>query len=165
MLIWKTEWVNSVSFHLSFLATLAILHTGVLTPLWVSKMGLLGSFLGEYLIQTLIVLAFTVPYTLAIFGKFSWIALVSNILVLPACKPIMAFGAIAILMGIMSRVLGKLFFSFVWIFLWYVLFVASRLSEMAEPIEGNISLPVMFLIYGILAVSIFVLNVVRNGQR
>ena len=165
MLISKPEWINSISFHLSFLATLAIVYSGLLTPSGIDKLGMLGGFLKEFLIQTVVVLLFTLPYILSVFGQFSWISLVANLLVLPVCKAIMAFGATAIVVSIFSKTLGRLFFSFPWVLLWYVLVVSDRLIELSSPIQVKLSTSVMLLVYAILAMCLFVLNVVRNAKE
>gem|GEM_PF-5665310 len=165
MLAYKPAWVNSVSFHLSFLASLAIGYTGLQTPRWLQALGWLGGFLSEFLVQTITVLLFTTPYILAVFGQFSWIAIFSNILVLPVCKAIMAFGATAIVVGAVSRIVGKALFALPWVLLWYVLFVSDRLTGISEPIQVKLAMPSMFLVYAIIAVLLFILNVLKHAKE
>ena len=119
----------------------------------------------DYFVQTATVMLFTLPYTISVFGEFSWIAILSNMLVLPVCELIMSTGAIAIVGAIFSKWLGRLLFAFPWVVLWYATYVSDRLAFMIQPVNLTISTFGAVCIYAATAIGLFVLNVLRNGKK
>lgn len=157
-------WLNSVSFHLSFLATLAIGWSRLLVPKWLDEVPLVGNFAKEFFLQTVTVLMFTVPYTMHVFGEFTWIAILSNLLVLPVCKLIMSSGAIAICSAVVSEALGKAVFAFAWVVLWYVCFVSDRLAGFARPVKFSLSTAGLVCVYLLIALVLIGLNIARSEK-
>lgn len=165
MLMVFPRWIESVSFHLSFLATFAILNVDFFVPSFIEKIGKLGLFLKNYLFQTLVILLFTVPYTSFVFGKLIFISLISNILVLPFVGDIMGIGLLAITASCLSRRLGELFFAVEWVPLWYVVVVSDWLSGISRPVDCKISLFALISVYLLLLLFMFINNCRRSKKH
>jgi competence protein ComEC len=103
--IFKWEWITSVSFQLSFGATLGIILWGSGPPQKIShsSLGSLRRMLKEELRLTGAASIFTVPIIYLYFKEISLIAPLANILVSFAMPPIM-------IMGFLTSFLGKVHF-------------------------------------------------------
>lgn len=152
------RWTQSVSFHLSFLATFAIFVSDVFVPRFVEKLGIVGGFLKEYLFQTLSVLLFTMPYSAAIFGEISGVSLLSNLAILPVVEDIMALGTIGILGSFVSEKLGKILFGLAWAPLWYLVRATDFLAGISRVRKVCLSLLGSVTVYGLLLLFVFVLK-------
>lgn len=97
--------VYDVGFQLSFLATAGmIFFTDKLEKyfLWVPKRFLLR----ENLVITLSAQIFTAPLILLYFGRFSWVSIFANLLVLPFIPFAMLFGFLAVILSFFSSGFG-----------------------------------------------------------
>lgn len=134
LLVW------SVSFQLSFAATLALI---VLEPVlarnvrsWItSRVG--GDraarwtrLLRDILLTTVAAQIATLPIIYAHFEEVSIISLLANILVLPVQPAIMLFGSIATFLGGLWRPIGSVAAWLVWPFLRYSIIVVQRLAQL-----------------------------------
>jgi len=122
-------WIESLSFHLSFLATFAIINSDAFVPGFVEKTGKLGTFFKEYFFQSLSVIFFTFPYISAVFGRLSILAPLANLLVLPMVEDITILGILAIVLSFLSKGLGVLFFGIEWVMLFYIAGACDLLSK------------------------------------
>ncbi len=135
------------SFHLSFLATLAIIF---LTRLVYSKIRLKEGFLKEILATTISAQMATIPYILFMTSKISVYSLISNILVLP-------FVPVAMFLGFLVAFLAYIPFIgistafLLHIILKYFIFVANSIGKIPySSVEISFGKLQMFICYFLL---------------
>lgn len=117
-----------VGFQLSFLATLGLIYfTPVLEKVlyWMPE----KLSIRESLTTTLSAIVFTTPIILYNFERFSIIAPIANLLILPAIPLSMLVGFIGIVFGIISIFLGQIFSWITWITLSYIIIVIKYLAK------------------------------------
>ena len=105
--IFKFEWIETVSFQLSFGATLGIMLFGNVPKREVR--GLIASsiyYLEQELRPTLAAQIFTTPIIFWYFREISLVAPVANIVVSFAIPPLMVFGLLTAMLGKIHFVLG-----------------------------------------------------------
>lgn len=85
-----------LSFQLSFLATLGLI---MIVPFWQKYFSKLPPFLSEGLAVTLAAQVFTTPLIISVFGRFSLISPLANILFLPLIPLIMLFSFVGVLVS------------------------------------------------------------------
>lgn len=149
-----------VSFHLSFLATFAILY---LVPIFDNykffqkdESGLLIKNIFEILKITLAVQIFVSPYIMFIFGKISIFGFIANILVLPIIPLLMLLGVIIILFSFIFSPIA-VFFSYIsFIFSKYIFEIANEISKIyiSNP-EIHISAFFMAIMYIVIFLFIY----------
>lgn len=112
------------AFQLSFMATLGLVLFA--DPLQCGFQHLAGrvfssaraerltGFVGEYVLVTLAAQITTLPVIAAHFGRVSWVALISNPLVLPAQPALMILAGLAAIAGLIWLPLGKALSMLVW---------------------------------------------------
>ena len=124
LLIIAPEWVFSISFQLSFLATLGIILLVKSSPQkardWRQE---LRADLVLNLKTTLAAQFFTVPVVFFNFRTISLVAPLTNILIAPMIVPIMISGFILSLAGVVNASLAHLMSLVVWVPLTYLIFV------------------------------------------
>lgn len=111
--IFKWEWMSSVSFHLSFFATLGIIlctrknnltdHSQKSSSVWEK----LKEYITSDVYTSLSAQIFTVPIIFWKFKEISVIALFSNIAVSCIVGPLMVIGACASILGSINPTIGK----------------------------------------------------------
>ena len=79
----------------------------------------------DVLIMTVAVQVMTLGITMATFGKISLVAVLTNLLVLPAQSFVMLFGGLALVLGLTIRPLGVVFAWLAWVFLAYTTLVVE----------------------------------------
>ena len=117
------------SFQLSFLATLGLVY---LAPRfnkynWFSRLPNFWSF-RDNLAATLSAQIMTLPIILFGFGRFSLIAVLANVLILPVIPSTMLFGFLAGLTGFVSLKIAAIFIFPAWLMLSYQIWVVKILS-------------------------------------
>ncbi len=122
VLIWDA------GFQLSFLATLGLIY---LSPYMSKVLKWLPNPIGikDSLVTTLSAIVFTSPLILWQFGRFSVIAPLANLLVLPLIPLLMLFGFMAVIFGLIWLPLGQLAAWPVWLGLTYILKISSVLAS------------------------------------
>lgn len=128
MVLWNPLiFLYDVGFQMSFLATVGVVY---LAPRMLKYFHRVTGFCGirEALVLTLAAQIMTLPVVLWNFGRFSLIAPVANILVLPLIPPVMIFGFLSIFFGKFVGFFGYLilkliialveFFSSFWFAVW-----------------------------------------------
>ena len=159
-----------VSFQLSFAATLGImlyaepLTTGLINILAQvfprNKIERLAGPLSAYFVLTLAAQVTTLPLMAYYFKRVSLTALLVNPLILPAQPPLMVFGGLAVLTGLVFQPIGQLFAWAAWPFTAYTIRVVEWFAAIPHgsiPI-GQVALPFILLFYVILFAITFARN-------
>ena len=115
------------SFQLSFLATLGLVYLAPHFNKWFSRLPNFLSFRAN-LAATLSAQIMTLPIILFGFGRFSLIAVLANVLILPVIPLTMLFGFLAGLMGFLSLKIAAIFILPAWLMLSYQIWVVKILS-------------------------------------
>lgn len=125
LLLYRPQWLFSLSFQLSFAASLGIILCGdgfkrlfVFVP----------SIVREDTAATFAAQFFTLPLLYLRVGAVSWAGFVTNPLVLWAIVPIMYIGAIAVFLSFISVTLGQIAILPVWFLLDLLVFVTRQVS-------------------------------------
>jgi len=120
--------VFDAGFQLSFLATIGLIYVN---PILQRCTRALPDCAGmkEALVTTLSAMTTTTPLILFQFGRFSLVAPLANILILPAIPITMALGFAAGVVGIFSASVGSVVAWPAWLFLEYMIRVAELLSS------------------------------------
>ncbi|MBI4919773.1 ComEC/Rec2 family competence protein [Candidatus Azambacteria bacterium] len=116
-------------FQLSFLATLGLVY---LAPHFASRFSRLPNFLSfrDNLAATLSARVATLPVVLFSFNRFSLIAILANVLILPAVPFTMLFGFLAGLTGFISVKIASIFIFPAWLALSYQIWIVKILSSL-----------------------------------
>lgn len=120
--------IYDAGFQLSFLATIGLVY---LNPKISERFKRLPSFLQikESVLTTTSAIIFTTPLIIYQFGRFSILALPTNLLVLPVIPLSMALGFGALIFGLIWLPLGQAFAWLVWLILSYVIKITLFFSE------------------------------------
>jgi len=120
--------VFDAGFQLSFLATMGIVYINPVLQKFAKKWpGVFG--LKEVLITTLSAIIMTTPLILYQFGRFSVVAPVANLLIVPLVSVVMAMGFITGLLGLVSAAAGSVVGWGAWAVLEYIILAAEFLSS------------------------------------
>lgn len=117
-----------VGFQLSFAALLGIVYIVPLIDryfLWLPK------FFREYFLATLSAQVFTLPILMFNFGQLSLVAIIANILVLPAVPITMLFGFLTGLAALIWTKLALPFTAITWLLLTYITKVIGFFSSLS----------------------------------
>lgn len=113
--------LHDPSFHMSFLAFVGLIYvTPVLEALFKRS---------NFIIETLSVQIFVLPYILWMNGRVSLLLLVSNVLTVPIIPFIMGLGFIVTMLGMMTYPLGAMLAYPVKLGLSYVILVADKVAS------------------------------------
>lgn len=127
----KAEWLTSVSFQLSFGATLGIMLWGSVQPKNVrGTLSRMLYFLENELKPTFAAQIFTTPIILWYFREFSLIAPAANLVVSAVIPPLMVFGLITVLLGYIDPMLGVIPAYVTYAFLHYIVMSIYLMSRM-----------------------------------
>lgn len=143
-------------FQLSFLATIGLVY---LSPKLEKFFKWLPTVfeLRASLVATLSAIILTTPLILFQFGRFSIIAPLVNILILPAIPVAMALGFITGLLALIWLPLGQIFGWIVWTILSYIIFIVETFAKIdfASFEIGSISWLWLVIGYGFLGFVLF----------
>ena len=142
----------NLGFELTFLATMGIFFVApiiekyfarFMPPLW---------GLREAVAATLGAIIMTEPLILHIFGRFSVVALLTNMAVTPLVPLAMLLGFITGFAGIVLPVLGQLLGAIAWLVLSYIINVTEWFASLpfASLNVPKLSLPIMLISYALL---------------
>ena len=120
--------VYDVGFQLSFLATLGIVYFSPILKKRFCEKDFLG--LKEIFFTSLSAMITTMPIILYSFGKFSLLAIISNVLVLPFVAIVLFIGLLGIFISFLSIFLAKIIMLPVMLFFTYFMFVVEHLSKL-----------------------------------
>lgn len=132
MLIIEPSWGGEISFQLSFLATLGIILANKVVEREQSKRlsRQLIFIFKENLVMTLSAQLFTLPVIVYHFERISLISPIANLLIAWSIQPIMIFGMITSLLGIIWLPLAYIPAIISWVFLTYFVKVVEILSSL-----------------------------------
>ncbi len=127
-------------FQLSFAATLGLIlfappiqagfRRVLARRLPVKRAPQASGFLANALIVTLAAQVLTLPLIVYYFGRLSLIALLTNLLILPAQPPIMAGGMATMILGLIWEPLGRVLAVIPWLFLTYTTVVVRLAASL-----------------------------------
>jgi len=150
-------------FQLSFAATIGLIF---LSPIFEKYFEKWPSVFGvkESLTSTISAIILTAPLILYTFGRVSLVAPIANILILPVIPLAMAFGFVAVILGLINLGAGQIFGWLVWLVLSYIIKVAEFLSKIswASLDIGRINWSVLVLFYLAIGFFIYYSTKVRN---
>jgi len=129
MLLWNPKYLwYDAGFQLSFLAVLGLTETGNILKAWLRNVPeALG--IRDGLAMTLSAQVFAVPWIIGLFGTFSLISPVANILVAPLIPLSMLTGTLAVLGSWIWFPLGQLFGYVTWLFLTIIIVICDYLAS------------------------------------
>lgn len=104
MLLFNPNWILSISFQLSFLATLGLV---VMAPIITPKLSLVPKVLRGDLATTISAQALTFPVIAATFGQVSLVGVLANVMVLWTIPLVMISGFMALMVSFISETLGS----------------------------------------------------------
>lgn len=105
MLFYNPNWLLSISFQLSFLATLGVV---VISPLVIDYLKFIPNLLRQDLGVTLSAQALVLPVIAYNFNQLSLVGVLANLLILWTIPIVMASGLISLVIGLFSTFLGQI---------------------------------------------------------
>lgn len=140
--------IYDIGFQLSFLAILGLLY---LEPIFEKWLRARDSLLKKLISQTLAAQVFCFPILIFNFGKFSIIAPVSNILVLPLLPFLTGVGFLFLILGTLLSSIALPLSFILYPFLSWIVKVVNLFSSLPFSAVGlNLPLPLLLLFYFIL---------------
>lgn len=145
--------IYDASFHLSFLATFAILYFVPILEKYSffkkeQNINIIKKNILEVFKITLSVQIFVIPYIIFTFNEISIFGLISNILVLPFVPIIMLLAFLIIIFYFIFAPISILFSYISFVFSKYIFLISELISSISfSKIEINISVLFMILIY------------------
>lgn len=155
MLIWNPLYLwYDAGFQLSFAAVLGLMEIGPHLErycIWLPK----RYAIRESMQMTLSAQIATLPLSLMLFGRFSLIAPLANILAAPAIPLAMLIGTLGVFLSLLSKTLGLVSMYIAWLLLEWIIQMATLLSTLHYA-SVSITLPGvwMFALYLALAMLI-----------
>ena len=151
-----------VGFQLSFAATLGLMLYATPLSQWAQSQlnrffqrpiaERLMALLSEAVLVTLAAQILTVPLMVAYFDQVSLVSLVANILILPAQPPVMTWGGLATLVGLLFPAGGQLLAWVAWLFLSYTIFWVRLLADLPlAAVTVQLSPAGLIAIYAVIA--------------
>lgn len=154
--------VFDAGFQLSFLATMGLVY---INPILQNYTKAWGEWLGvkEVLVTTMSAIIMTTPLILYQFGRFSVVAPLANILIVPLVPLVMAVGFLVGMVGLVSTTLGQILGWGAWLVLQYIISAAEWLSSWpwASLELGGFHWVLMVAMYGLIAWIIFRVSSVK----
>lgn len=120
MLIFNPNWLLSISFQLSFLATVGVV---VVAPILITRLKFIPSIIKEDFGVSVAAFLMTLPIIAINFHRISLLGVLVNIFVLWTVPIIMISGAVAMLTFLVNPFLGSLLALFPGIFLTYFVYI------------------------------------------
>lgn len=129
-----------MGFRLSFLSTAGLLF---LRPLFLlkTKTVISKSLVGEDLITTICAQIATLPIIIGSFGKYSALSIITNVFVLWTIPPLMIFGSLALILGLIFYPLGLIFIYLCLPLLWYFEKIVVFISSLPAVFSLNSGIP------------------------
>ncbi len=154
--------VFDLGFELTFLATAGLFF---LTPIietrmakWLPRLwglrGVLATSLGALIATT--------PIILHVFGRFSIVALITNILVVPVVPLVMLLGLITGIVGMVLPPLASFIGAFTWIILQYIIGVTEWFATLPY---AAVNFPKMSLLFMLTIYAVMLIVVIKYHQK
>jgi len=120
--------VFDAGFQLSFLATIGLVYLSPILKKFFTWLP--NKFeIQQSMVATLSAIIFTTPLILYQFGRFSIVAPLVNVLILPAIPVAMGLGFITGLLALIWQPLGQIFGWIVWVILSYIIFIVETFAK------------------------------------
>jgi len=143
-------------FQLSFLATIGLVY---LSPKLEKYFRKFPNYFGfrENLVATLSAIIMTTPFMMYQFGRFSIVAPLVNVLILPMIPVAMGVGFIVGILGMICFLFGQMAGWFAWAILSYVIFVVETMAKLnwASIEIGQIHWLWLLIFYGLINLILF----------
>lgn len=162
MLIYNPNWLLSVSFQLSFLATIGVV---ILAPEIINRFGFIPNLIKQDLAVSLAAQIMTLPVIAFQFHQISLVGILTNSLILFTIPIIMVSGSVAIFVSLINLTLGQLLTVIPAIFLTYFIYIVELFNtKWASIYMGKISW-LVWLGYYILILATFIFLKQINGRK
>lgn len=162
MLIYNPNWLLSVSFQLSFAATIGVM---IIAPVLASYLKKFPDVIKADFAMTVCAQIMTMPIIAANFHQFSTIGLLSNILLLWTVPYIMVLGALSILVSLINLGLGQITAIFSGVLLTYFVYIVEFTSSALQSIYVP-KLPIVIWIgYYIFVLGMYIHLKNKNNSR
>ncbi|MBI1812750.1 ComEC family competence protein [Candidatus Peregrinibacteria bacterium] len=166
MLAWNPLqlWYDA-GFQLSFLALIGVME---LQPILNDCLKKVPAFAGirDVLIMTIAAQLIASPWIVFLFGQFSLIAPLANLLAAPVVPLAMLFGTVSVIAGMVSTILGQMIAAIGWVFLGWIVETPMLLSQipMAALKLRHVATIGIVLYYGGLVCVIVAVRRRRKGE-
>jgi competence protein ComEC len=130
VLIFKVDWLKSISFQLSYGATLGIILFGNIKLRGKTLLDKIRYDISKEIKPSLAAQVFTAPLIFYYFKQVSLISPISNLLVSPLIAPLMIFGFITAIFGKINIYLGVIPSYICYGILSYIIFIIEFLSKL-----------------------------------
>lgn len=151
MLVFNPNWMLSISFQLSFLATIGVV---MVAPVFIERFKFLPNIIKEDFSVSLAAFLMTLPVIAVNFHRISLIGVLVNVFVLWTVPAVMISGALAIIVFLISPVLGSILAFFPGILLTYFVYIIDFFNFQGASIYIPNFSPVIWAGYFILLFSI-----------
>ncbi len=147
--------IIDLGFQFSFLAVAGLIYFQAILE---KILKFLPSFLGirENLSTTFAAQIFTLPWLVFKLGTLSIIAPLVNLLILPLSAPMIIFGLLAVLVGMILPLAGTIIFWLNWLFIGYFVFLVETLTKIKYSYLMINNFPVWLLILIYLSVFLVI---------
>ena len=159
--------LHDSSFHLSLIATFAVINFSPIVSGWLGRMKMPDGVLREITAVTVATQTFVLPLLFYFSGEVSPVALAANLYALPVVPIAMFLGSLTVVIGLASAIVAAPLAFFSYAALSWIIFVAHIFSKFPMVSIGSrppIFLIVFFYLAVILAV-IFRIEVKRSRQK
>ncbi len=166
MCLFNTQILWSISFQLSFGATLGLILFADFLLEWFQiivmkfiseeKTKILSTWVGEYFLFTIAAQLTTFPILAYHFQRFSLSSLLANILILPAQPLVMILGGLMTIAGMVLIPVGKILSWFAWPLLAYSIRMTEWMSSIPRGVVEFTSFPLwgVFICYGVMVIFV-----------
>lgn len=152
MLIYEPNWLTSISFQLSVLATVAVI---ILAPEVIKRVQFLPEIIKEGLAVSVCAQALTMPIIAANFYQISLIGVFVNALVLWTIPYIMITGALSLAIGMMNQTLGQIAALVPGIALTYFVYIVNLFNSYFGSLTVGVISPLVWVGYYLLILGIY----------
>lgn len=159
MLIFNPNWLLSISFQLSFVATFGV---AVAAPEIIKLVKFLPNVLKQDLLVSLSAQLLTVPIIAANFGTFSILGVLSNTFLLWTVAPIMVLGTLSLMVSLISPILGHLLSLLPNVFLTYFIYIVMLFNQSWGSISVEKLPMVVWIGYYVFLIGVFWMIKSRN---
>lgn len=162
MLVYNPNWLLSLSFQLSFLATVGVV---IVAPVLIERLKFIPTIIKEDFGVSMAAFLMTLPIIAINFHRISLIGVLVNVFVLWTVPIIMVSGALSLLTFLINPLLGGVLAIFPGIFLTYFKYVIEFFNfEGASIYLPNFS-PIVWLGYFMLLLGAFLILKTKKSQE
>ncbi len=152
MLIYEPNWLTSISFQLSVLATVAVI---ILAPEVIKRVQFLPEIIKEGLAVSACAQALTMPIIAANFYQISLIGVFVNALVLWTIPFIMITGALSLALGLINQTLGQIAALVPGIALTYFVYIVNLFNSYFGSLTVGVISPLVWVGYYLIILGIY----------